>query len=105
MASRKEPQSHEPINLDECFQVLPEDVTRAEPIVTGLSDEEDVGRHLALRFSPTLLFCPNCEIVVDHECDWLLQPEVATVIFFCPRCNARLAPMGTPPTPTRRKHT
>lgn len=95
MASPRKPQSHEPINLDEMFQVPPEwdDVPRPEPVVTGLSDEEDARRHLARRFNPDLKFCPNCEMIMDAK----------KTGFFCPHCRDTLAEIGT--QPRRRKHT
>lgn len=105
MASRKEPQLHEPINLDDLFHVPLHDDSghgRPSPIITGLSEEEDAARYISLRFNPTLLSCPNCEVVIDHGLEHLKQ-EAAVVIVFCPRCNGKLAPVGTPPR--RRKHT
>lgn len=96
MAFRKKPQSPEPtkpLDLDDLFHVTAEEPSdfRAEPIVTGLSEEEDAQRHLALRFNENLVFCTNCEVTYELA-GW-----------GCVRCGQILAPKGTPPK--RRKHT
>lgn len=93
MAFQKKPQSPEPtkppepVDLDELFHVTAEEPTgyRPEPIVTGLSDEEDAQRLLAMRFNEDLLFCTNCEVSYDKT------------YWVCPRCDITLSPMGTPP--------
>lgn len=64
-----------------------------EPVVTGLSDEEDAQRHLALRFNPDLRFCPNCETVIDSKLTG----------FYCPRCSETLQTVGS--RARHRKHT
>lgn len=94
MGSPKKPPSHEWINLDKEFhleqcRIYPN--KRAEPVITGLSEEEDAQRHLAVRFNPDLRVCVNCEIMVDVQ------------VGFCPRCLFSLAPIGT--SPLRRKST
>lgn len=94
MGSPKKPPSHAPINLDGLFDVPPQEaLPRAEPVITGLSEEEDAQRHIAARFNPDLLVCPNCEVLLDGK----------QVGHYCPRCGALSAPKGT--APLRRKHT
>lgn len=61
------------------------------PLPTGISDEEDAQRYIALQLNPALMFCTNCE--VNYESD------------ICPRCLSQLQPPGTPPLKSRRKHT
>lgn len=56
--------------------------------MTGLSDEDDAARYLALRFNPDLRFCPNCETVVDTS--KVDRP-------WCIYCGDNLQPMGTKP--------
>lgn len=95
MGSPKKPPSHAPINLDGLFDVPAQVTPRAEPIITGLSEEEDAQRHIAVRFNPDLLVCPNCEITFDTT-------QVGDI---CPRCQLTLYPLGTSMLSARRKHT
>lgn len=97
MASRRETRSHEPINLDEAFDMALKPGSWSsllpEPSPTGLSDEEDARRHLATRFDDELAYCTNCEITVN----------AVAAGGHCHRCSDMLSPIGTPPR--RRKHT
>lgn len=61
------------------------------PVPTGLSEEDDAARLIALEFNSSLLYCPNCEVSYEND--------------RCPRCLSRLQPQGTPPLSTKRKHT
>jgi hypothetical protein len=89
MASRKETLLREQIKplKPEDWHIAevvdPNPHSRAVPFPTGLSDEEDAHRHLAIRFNA--MFCTNCEAYydADHE--------------FCNACSMRLRPVGTPP--------
>lgn len=80
MVSPRKQQSHEPINLDEAFcrGAAAEERITPTPIPTGLNNEEDAARHLALRFNKSLLFCGNCE--VTYDIDQERQP-------WCPYCG------------------
>lgn len=76
---------------------MPDAAEAPEPIPTGLSDEEDAQRHLALRFNHDLLFCINCEVHYER------QVQVYPGEHRCPRCTLRLWRAGTPPLGTKRK--
>lgn len=97
MASRKKQQSHEPINLDDAFQVDVEEHLHGSqaPIVTGLSDEEDAARHLALRFNTNLKFCANCEVYY----------ELKATGAYCRVCWMPLGEVGTSPSKLKRNPT
>lgn len=99
MASQKKRPSDEPtkpLNLDEAFgrKVSFTDVPhrRGEivPIPTGLSDEDDAGRHLALQFDNEIWLCPNCEALWRN-----------TTTHQCPYCGINLGPKDM--RPDRRK--
>lgn len=60
------------------------------PIPTGLSDEDDAGRWLALKFHAVM--CWNCESVYE--------PDVGT---FCPRCHLHLLPVADAREKVKRK--
>jgi hypothetical protein len=81
----------DPLGLDD---PLPDDdpicAPQAPLVITGLSDEEDAGRHLALRFNPELRFCPNCETF--HG-----PPVKGKHDHWCSYCGDNLRPMGTKP--------
>lgn len=102
MAFRKKPQSPEPtkpLDLDEAFHLRhwhsdeDEDAGHvrpiADPVPTGLNDEDDARRLLAIKFNSR--FCPNCETYYDEG-----------VGAFCPACFDTLLAVGSPPR--RRKH-
>lgn len=61
------------------------------PVPTGLTDEEDAARYMALRFNPNARVCLNCEGIYDQ-----LLPS-GDQIDHCPRCDDWLQPVGTPP--------
>ena len=91
----------EPYDLDEVFEqaLIDPFPERAKPLPlpTGLSDEEDAARHLALRFNRDLVYCPNCEWAMD-------KADAANDIDLnCPRCWCIVGPVGT--KPYRRKLT
>lgn len=70
----------------------------AEPVVvTGLSDEEDAARLLALHFQSDLYVCRNCE--VHYRCCTKFEDDN------CPRCNMPLSSKGVPPLKAKHKHT
>lgn len=62
------------------------------PVPTGLTDEEDAARYMALRFNPNAMVCPNCEGIYDSS-----DYDSSDHIDHCPRCDERLQPLGTPP--------
>lgn len=91
MGSPKKPQSPEPTSwkaddplglvdafYDDCERSPPEPPATAP---TGLSEEEDAARHLALRFNPNMRICVNCEQIYDN-------------IYICQRCDLPLRPIG-----------
>lgn len=92
MARRKKPEIEsydDPLGLD---NPLPDAAYPPEPVVvTGLSDEEDAARHLALRFNRDLRFCPNCEAIVDVT--KMKDPHH----HWCSYCGDTLRPLGTKP--------
>lgn len=75
----------DPLGLDD--PPLPKEAyAPAALTITGLSDEEDAARHLALRFNPDLRFCPNCEtVMVPQPYNW------------CPYCGDHCREVGTKP--------
>jgi hypothetical protein len=81
----------DPLGLSE---PLPEGAPAYAPavpaVVTGLSDDEDARRYLALQFNQDLRFCTNCETYhgphVENLHDW-----------WCHYCGDNLRPVGTKP--------
>lgn len=71
----------DPMGLDDPAPPPPVEITAT---VTGLSEEEDAARHIALRFNTNLRTCVNCEQVYES-------------IFFCPRCEFKTMPLGSAP--------
>jgi len=59
-------------------------------VVTGLSDEDDAARYLALRFNPDLRFCPNCETYHGAAREGMHD-------HWCSYCGDTLRPVGTRP--------
>jgi len=96
--SRTRPDPTTTVDLTDAFDLAVEEVTSVAPPVpapTGLSDEEDALRHMALRFNQTIEWCNNCECAYDtHTDSGLLQA--------CPRCDDWLDKANNP---RRRKHT
>lgn len=73
----------DPLGLDD---PRPEKHSPEPMMITGLSDEADASRHLAMRFNRDMMFCPNCEGLYDAtkaQHDW------------CPYCGDLLKPIGT----------
>lgn len=85
---------NDPLGLNECSAVLPNDHPDPPPlpVPTGLTDEEDAARYMALRFNPDAGFCPNCEGVYES------QPYDR----YCPICIEPLQPLSEM-KPRRRK--
>lgn len=86
---RCDPSEHydDPLDLDN--PTVPKTQSSIPPLpltVTGLSDEDDARRHLALKLDPEILFCPNCETYMGQ------QPYR-----WCPQCWDTLQLVGTPP--------
>lgn len=79
-------------DLSDLFCTAAKVVIPPVPVPTGLSEEEDAQRYLALRFNPDLKFCPNCEVVVDGNLTG----------FYCHTCTDTLQEVGT--APRRKKH-
>lgn len=97
---------NDPLSLSEAA----EKVTSAEPVPTGLADEEDAGRYLALRLNPDLLFCTNCEVHYERRAVEVLafteHPGGRTGFrHYCPRCEYRLYEKEHNATPIRYKLT
>lgn len=91
----------DPLGLDEpLMDELERSDAPIEPLVaTGLSDEDDAARNLALRFDPSAGFCRNCEGY--YRCDVV---DGVTMTTFCPRCAGfTLYVPGTPPLRARQK--
>lgn len=86
----------DPLGLDD---PLPEGKPGYAPsaalVVTGLSDEEDAARHLALRFNPAVKFCPNCETYVDQDKADPVNRDLH--VHWCPYCGDNLREVGVAP--------
>jgi hypothetical protein len=83
---------------------------KSELIPTGLDDQEDAHRYMAMRFNPNLLFCPNCELCFEHnlkgtfDSDMLYRaPNGEVLRITCPLCGTWLDKPGTPATKARWK--
>jgi hypothetical protein len=81
-----------------------------EPIPTGLDDQEDAHRYMAMRFNPNLLFCPNCELCLEHnlrgtfDSDMLYHTPTGDVLrMTCPSCDTWLDKPGSPTIKARWK--
>lgn len=81
-----------------CHDDTPAAATLPVSEPTGLSEEEDAQRHMALRFNPELVWCANCEVSYDKPA--LYDPDDW---HSCPRCGGYLTDDGR--APLRRKHT
>lgn len=85
-----------PLGLDELDELLPEGRPVYAPqvaIVTGLSDEEDARRYMALRFNGDIWFCPNCETYCERSGD----PDTQNNFYWCNYCGDSLRAVGTKP--------
>lgn len=95
MASPKQPQSPGLTSFDDLFAVDTScddgNAIRTESIPTGLSEEDDAARLLAIHFNSR--FCIHCETYNGPECGR-----------FCPTCFFELRPVGTHPVHRKRKY-
>lgn len=64
-------------------------------VPTGLSEEEDAGRHLEIKFNRQVMFCTNCEGYYGGDMD-----EGDDI---CPVCDIWMHAVGTPPRGYKRK--
>lgn len=94
--SKKDPDKYDdPLEMKEVSSggtTLP---PTAGVVLTGLNEEEDAARYVAIEFNTDLKFCPNCEGIYDRET--LPSKE----FMWCPYCGDNLRPVGT--APRRRK--
>lgn len=99
MASHRKQRSPEPTRYDDPLgidEILPEGNPSYAPqaaIPTGLSDEEDARRHMALRFHPDMRFCPNCETYTIRTG----EPSKENNYHWCHYCGDNLREVGSPP--------
>lgn len=89
----------DPLGVDD--EILPEGAPIYGPqvaIVTGLSDEEDARRHMALRFNGSIKFCPNCETFTTRDGD----PAPQNNYHWCDYCGDNLREVGAAPRVRKR---
>lgn len=98
--TRTDPEKYDdPLEIDE---ILPGGKPIYAPqvaIVTGLSDEEDARRHVALRFNGSIKFCPNCETYTERDGD---LPSAQNNYHWCDYCGDNLREVGTTPRTRKR---
>src|ERR1700678_396752 len=80
------------------------------PLPTGLDEQEDAHRHMAVRFNPHLLFCPNCEVLYEaalkgrmNDNGLYVTPEGVEIYLTCPSCDVHLTRPGSTPIRSRWK--
>jgi hypothetical protein len=87
--------SPEGVQIAEGAHIAEYGTTPVVPIPTGLSDEEDAHRQLALQFGD-VLFCRNCEHYYERATA-LPDGGKHVQIAHCPYCADLMFPVGTKP--------